>query len=46
MFLASLIEQFEADFLSQFQGQVLPSQLNALAAMKICRTRHSPKPLT
>ena len=40
--LAFLIEQFEADFLSQYQGQVLPSQLKALAAMKICRTKHSP----
>ena len=40
--LASLMDQFETDFLSQYQGQILPSQLNALAAMKICRTKHSP----
>ena len=40
--LASLIDQFETDFLSQYQGQILPSQLNALAAMKVCRTKHSP----
>lgn len=40
--LSALIDQFETDFLSQYQEQVLPSQLNALAAMKICRTKHSP----
>ena len=40
--LASLMDQFETDFLNQYQGQILPSQLNALAAMKICRTKHSP----
>ena len=42
IFLSALIDQFETDFLNQYQEQVLPSQLNALAAMKICRTKHSP----
>ncbi len=40
--LAALIEQFEADFLSAYHDGILPSQLKALAAMKICRTKHSP----
>jgi len=40
--LSALIDQFEADFLRQYQGQVLPSQFKALASMKICRTKHSP----
>ena len=40
--LSSVIDQFEADFLSRFQHQILPSQLKALDAMKICRTKHSP----
>ncbi len=40
--LSSIIDQFEADFLNTFQGQVLPSQIKALQAMKICRTSHSP----
>ena len=40
--LSSVIDQFEADFLSHFQHQILPSQLKALDAMKICRTKHSP----
>jgi hypothetical protein len=40
--LSSIIDQFEADFLNTFQAQVLPSQLKALAALKICRTQLSP----
>ncbi len=40
--LSSLIDRFEADFLSRFHNQTLPSQLKALDAMKICRTQHSP----
>jgi len=40
--LSSVIEQFEADFLDQYQSRILPSQLKALQALKICRTRHSP----
>ena len=42
MSLSSIIDQFEADFLNTFQQQILPSQLNALAALKICRTKISP----
>ena len=40
--LSSIIDQFEADFLSRFHDQILPSQLKALSALKICRTKHSP----
>jgi len=40
--LSSIITEFEADFLNSYQGSILPSQVNALQAMKICRTQHSP----
>ncbi len=40
--LSSIIDHFEAEFLSAFQGQVLSHQIKAVQAMKICRTSHSP----
>ena len=40
--LSSVIDQFEADFLSQYKNQMWSRQLKALDAMKICRTKHSP----
>lgn len=40
--LSSLINTFEDQFLAQYQASILPSQLNALAAMKACRTMASP----
>lgn len=40
--LSSVIEQFEAEFLDHYRGQTLPSQTQALQALKRCRTRHSP----
>jgi hypothetical protein len=40
--LSSIIDQFETDFLKTYQGQVLPNQLKALKALKICRTKFSP----
>ena len=43
--LSSLIQTFEAEFLNQYQGSILPSHLKALAAMKICRTSLSPRML-
>ena len=43
--LSSVIEQFESEFLSTYQGKVLPSHKKALMALKTCRTRHSPKML-
>ena len=42
MTLSSVIDQFEADFLNTYQAQILPSQVKALAALKICRTQLSP----
>lgn len=40
--LATLIETFEAPFLAQYGDSLLPSQRQALAAMKACRTSASP----
>lgn len=40
--LSAVIDQFDADFLNTYQGQILPSQLKALSALKICRTKYSP----
>jgi len=40
--LSSIISQFEVDFLKTYQQQILPSQLKALSALKICRTQQSP----
>ena len=41
--LSSIIKTFEPAFLDQYQGQILPSHRKALAAMKVCRTHHSPR---
>ncbi|MFV9616251.1 MAG: IS91 family transposase [Gammaproteobacteria bacterium] len=40
--LASIIEQFEKDFMKHYQQQILPSHVKALRAMKVCRNEHSP----
>jgi hypothetical protein len=40
--LSSVMTQFEADFLKTYQQRILPSQLKALAALKVCRTQKSP----
>ena len=40
--LSSVLKQFEADFLNTHQGQILPGQLKALSALKLCRTKFSP----
>ncbi len=40
--LASIINQFEGDFLKTYQGKILPSQLRALQALKHCRSENSP----
>ena len=42
MLLSSIIEIFEAEFLARYQDSLLPSQRQALAAMKHCRTSQSP----
>ena len=41
--LASLIEQFETDFLRQYGGALLPSQRSTLASFKACRNALSAK---
>ena len=43
--LADLIERFEPALLQQYGGRLLPSQHQALAAMKRCRTRFAPRML-
>jgi len=43
--LSSIIKSFEKSFIIQYGGRLLPSQRKALSAMRICRTKHSPKML-
>jgi len=40
--LASMIDQFQDDFLARYRGRILPSQLKALGALKSCRSPSSP----
>lgn len=40
--LSSIIQTFEAEFLTGYRDKLLPSQRQALAAMKQCRTSLSP----
>jgi hypothetical protein len=42
---SSIIKQFEAEFLDQYQGRILSSHFKALGAMKICRSSLSPRML-
>jgi Putative transposase/Transposase zinc-binding domain len=43
--LATVIDAFETDFLTQYRGQLAPEHYRALAAMKHCRTQSSLKML-
>lgn len=43
--IASIIERFESDYLSQYGASSLPSHAKALAAMKRCRTQLAPRML-
>ena len=43
--LACIIKEYEKEFKQKYKKILLPSQLKALAVMKICRSRHSPKML-
>jgi Putative transposase/Transposase zinc-binding domain len=43
--LASIIERFEAPFLAQYGGTVLPSHRKALSAMRLCRSSMGPRML-
>ena len=40
--LATIIEQFAPAYLAQYGASVLPSQLQALNAMKLCRSSLGP----
>ena len=40
--MASIIERFEADFFAQYHSAILPSQRQALQAMKLCRSSMAP----
>ena len=40
--LASVIDLFQKDFLSEYQDRLRPNQISALHAMKCCRTQLSP----
>ncbi|ESQ10420.1 MAG: hypothetical protein N838_18900 [Thiohalocapsa sp. PB-PSB1] len=40
--LSSIITDFQAEYLDQYGGSILPSQQQALEAMKTCRTSASP----
>ena len=40
--LSAIIATFEADYLARYGETILPSQLNALHALKRCRTSASP----
>ena len=41
--LATVIDTFEADFLTQYRNRLRPEHYRALAAIKHCRTQASPK---
>ena len=43
--IASIIERFESDYLSQYGAASLPSHAKALGAMKRCRTQLAPRML-
>jgi hypothetical protein len=43
--VASIIERFESDYLSQYGASLLPSHAHALNAMKRCRTQLAPRML-
>jgi len=43
--LASIVKEYEKDFIRKYDESLLPSHLKALFAVKICRSTHSPKML-
>ena len=43
--LSELIERFEPALLQRYAQRLLPSQFQALAALKRCRTRFAPRML-
>ena len=43
--LASIVKEFEKDFIQKYQRGLLPSHFKAIDAVKTCRSTHSPKML-
>jgi len=43
--IASIIKEYEKEFIQKYDKQLLPSHLKTLSALKTCRSRHSPKML-
>ncbi len=43
--LASIIKEYEEDFIKKYNKQILPSHLKTMNAIKTCRSIHSPKML-
>lgn len=43
--IASIIKEYEEDYIQEYSNQLLPSHHKALNAMKTCRSTHSPKML-
>jgi hypothetical protein len=43
--LSSIVSLFETDYLSQYHNTILPGHLQALAAIKLCRTTMAPRML-
>lgn len=43
--LSSIIRTFESAFLTQYHDEILPGHRQALAALQVCRTQHSPRML-
>ena len=43
MRLASIVKQYEKDFIKKYERSLLPSHYKTLSAIKICRSTHSPK---
>jgi hypothetical protein len=43
--LASIVKEYEKEFIQKHDKQLLPSHLKTLSALKICRSEYSPKML-
>lgn len=43
--IASIIKEYEEEFIKKYTKQILPSHLQTLSAIKFCRSEYSPKML-
>ncbi len=41
--IASIIKEYEKEFIQKYTNQILPSHLQTLSAIKVCRSNYSPK---